>query len=338
MHTLALMAQYAGDGNGVVQHASAALERWQAGAFRSPILEAKLLGSIAAGYNLKGETEAADAQYAKAMAKLEQLGLERSPEAVTLINNWGIVARSMGDERRALELYDRLLQIEATDNPNSPPSPLVQANRATTLEMLGRRAEAQSAYESALSAALKVKNESSAAHSLLGLARIANGSGDLAAAERYLARAADYEKRVTATGSSVAVAIELEAANIALARGQRDRARAAFSRIINEQSRPGYRVAALRGRAQLFLDEGNLAAAHRDAEQALEIAQSLQKAGRYSVRIGNAWLMLGRVLEAESKRDESQAAFRNAVDHLSNTVDPAHPSLIAAQEFTRTSL
>jgi tetratricopeptide (TPR) repeat protein len=336
LHALASMAQYSGDGNSVVEHASAALERWRAGAFRSPMLEARLLGSLAAGYNLKEETAASDRHYAMALAKLDELGLERSPEAHTLINNWGVLVRAMGDERRALDLYDRLLQIQATDDPDSPPSPGLQANRATTLEMLGRPVEARAAYESALAAALQMKNDGPAAHSLLGLARIANSSGDLDAAERYLARAADYEKRVATAGSSVANAIDLEAANIALARGHRDRARSGFSRIIVDQTiRAGYRIVALRGRAQMFLEEGDLAAAHADAAQALAIAQSLQRPLQYSARIGNSWLMLGRVLQRQGKQNEAQAAFRNAVVHLGKTVDAAHPSLIAAQELAQ---
>jgi len=335
LHALASMAQYSGDGNAVVEHASAALARWREGAFQSPIQEAELLGSLAAGYNLKGETEASDAHYARALAKLEELGLERSPEALTLINNWGIVVRSMGDERRALALYDRLLEIETADNPDGLPSPLVQANRATVLEMIGRPAEARAAYESALSGALAVKNYSSAAHALLGLARIANAAGKLDAAERYLAQARANENRVAASGSSVALAIDLEAANVAYARGQRDRARKEFTRIITEQNRAGYRIAALRSRAQLLMDEGDLSGAQVDAQQALALAQSLQKSTHPSVRTGNTWLMLGRVLHRQGKRSEAQVAFRNAVDHLGKSVDATHPSLVAAQELLR---
>ncbi len=328
---LASMAQYAGDGVAVVRHASEALARWRAGGVQSPILEAKLLGSLAAGHNLNGDTETADAYYARALASLERLGLARSPEAVTLINNWGIVARTMGNERRALELYDRLIEIEVTDDPDGLPSPLVQANRATTLEMLGRGPEAARAYEAALAAARRERNDGTAAHALLGLARIAHQSREVDAAERYLAQAADYESRIAAPGSSVATAIDLEAANIAHTRNRLNYARAAFSRIITEQDRLGYRIAALRGRAQVFLDEGDLTSARRDAEDALALAQSLQKSQRYSTRTGNGWLMLGRVLEREGEKAGAAQAYRHAVEHLRNTVDPVHPSLVAAQ-------
>ncbi len=53
----------------------------------------------------------------------------------------------------------------------------------------------------------------------------------------------------------------------------------------------------------------------------------------HSNRTGLAWLMLGRVLAKEGSTNEASNALRAAADHLSNTVDPAHPAVEQAQHL-----
>jgi serine/threonine protein kinase len=335
LHVLASMARYAGDGASTLVYARRAVQKLRESNFQSPILEAQLLGNIAAGLNLTGATDEADRQYAAVVSRFEQLGLERSPQALMEQNDWAIVSRNAGNEWRALEIYNRLLQYELDDDPSSAPSALIQANRATTLEMVGRYTEALSAYKQALAAAERAQNAVPAAHALLGLARTSSSLGQLDEAERYLADATKLESGVTTAGSSTGVAIRLEAAQIALARGRTDEAFAIFAEIIS-QNRLGYRAVALRGRARIHLDRGNIEAARQDAQQSLAIAKSLQKNQKFSSRTGNAWLMLGRVLQRENKTEEARAAYRNAVINLENTVDPLFPALVEAKRLVQT--
>jgi cytochrome c-type biogenesis protein CcmH/NrfG len=74
-------------------------------------------------------------------------------------------------------------------------------------------------------------------------------------------------------------------------------------------------------------------AAQADARQALALAQGAQGGIPYSNHTGLAWLMLGRVLAKQGETAPAHNAFQAAIEHLSNTVDSAHPMLVRAREL-----
>src|SRR5262249_36878426 len=90
---------------------------------------------------------------------------------------------------------------------------------------------------------------------------------------------------------------------------------------------------ALRGRAELNLEEGRLAAAEADARRSLSLAQEQQGGLPYSDRTGLAWMILGEVLARQGKAKGAAQAFRAAIDNLANTVDADHPMLIRAMQL-----
>jgi len=50
---------------------------------------------------------------------------------------------------------------------------------------------------------------------------------------------------------------------------------------------------------------------------------------------GHSYLKLGRALLQLDEPEKARAAFANAVEHLSRTVDEEHPLLVQARAFSR---
>ena len=92
-------------------------------------------------------------------------------------------------------------------------------------------------------------------------------------------------------------------------------------------------MTALVPRAELNLKQGRLAEAEADARKALSLAQDAQGGVTHSNRTGVSWLVLGRVLAMKGDSAGSRQAFRQALEHLSNTVDADHPMLLLARQL-----
>ena len=110
-----------------------------------------------------------------------------------------------------------------------------------------------------------------------------------------------------------------------------DEARQAVSASIGAHVPISLSTTSLIERARINLHEAQLAAALADAQTALKAAQSLQAGAPYSNRTGFAWLTLGEVERAAGQTEDAHRAFAAAIDELSNTVDPDHPSLLKAR-------
>ena len=81
------------------------------------------------------------------------------------------------------------------------------------------------------------------------------------------------------------------------------------------------------GRAEVAIGEGQLALASVDAQDALKVAQSLQRGAPYSVGTGLARLIEGDIQMRTGETAAAQTAFASALDHLTHTVDASHPAL-----------
>jgi tetratricopeptide (TPR) repeat protein len=131
-------------------------------------------------------------------------------------------------------------------------------------------------------------------------------------------------------GSPSAIALKVVRGRIALSENRLQDARAALTDAIGVASAPG---AAYMTRAEVELAQGALHEAATDAQQALALAQGMQRGTMHSNRTGLAWLILGRVKAAVGDRDGARAAFEAAVAHLDHTVDGTHPALRLARRL-----
>jgi tetratricopeptide (TPR) repeat protein len=270
--------------------------------------------------------------FERSLALYARAGREHSADAIAIRNNWAIISEKAGDPRRALDLFEQSLRMVAENDPRGEPPPYLIGNRARALEMLGRYRDSREAYERCIAAAVQAGAIRAQANCLLGSASSSRGLGDLPAAEESVGKLSAIVSASLPT-STEAFALPIIRGRIALARGQLAQARADLDLAIANGKVGSLKTNALLSRAELNLDENKLPAAQADARQALARAQAAQGGIPYSNHTGLAWLMLGRVLAKQGETAPAHNAFQLAIEHLSNTVDSAHPMLVLAREL-----
>jgi eukaryotic-like serine/threonine-protein kinase len=92
-------------------------------------------------------------------------------------------------------------------------------------------------------------------------------------------------------------------------------------------------LSALLIRGELNLEENKLPAALEDARRALTLAQQARGGAPYSSRVGQASLLIARVLGRQGNSAQAKQAAQTAVDNLSRTVDAGHPWLKEARHL-----
>jgi ABC-type amino acid transport substrate-binding protein len=165
----------------------------------------------------------------------------------------------------------------------------------------------------------------------VGLASVAQQSGDQAAAERYLKAADDLLPSLRGT-KKVAIKLAVFHGQRALLNGKLDDARRFFDSVLDGHRKSPQAIVAALGKAEADLMASDAPAAAADARAALDMARSLQGTLPYSSYTGLSWLMLGRAFEAGGERVQAREAFLAAVSNLSNTVDEDHPELLRARK------
>jgi serine/threonine protein kinase/tetratricopeptide (TPR) repeat protein len=328
---LSYMGQNANDAAAALKYGNLALERLRRSPHASPATEADFIGSIGFAEHLGGRNAQAERDYVEALQMFARAGRERSAEAISVRNNWGIVSDGAGDSRRALEIFQQTLQIVMQDSGNPQPPPYLVANLARQLENVGRFDEARARYAQCVELAAKSGTAAQSMYCLVGLASVSVSQGDAGAAADYLGKASAIAAGAVPAGSPAALGLLLTQGRLALERGSTAEARTALTSVISGQRPIATTVRALLARSELNLREGRVEDAGTDARQALAVSQMLQGGIAYSSRTGLAWLMIGRVRSAQGDAPSAHEAFQAAVDHLSHTVDANYPALLDAQ-------
>jgi eukaryotic-like serine/threonine-protein kinase len=328
---LSYLAQNANDAADALKYGNLALERLRRVPHASPSVMADFVGTVAYAEHLGGDNADAERDYVEALRLFARAGRERSANAISVRNNWGIVSDGAGDSRRALEIFDETLRM-LRESGNSQIPPYLIGNEARQLENVGRYPEARAAYGRCVE--LAEKSSPSAQYCLAGLASVAVSTDDLVAAEGYLSKASAMAGSVPA-GSSAALALLLTQGRLALQRGRLEEARASLTAVIGGQRPIAATVRALLARSELNARESKWPEAGADARRALEIAQQLQGGIAYSSRTGLAWLMIGRALTAQGDSLGAHEAYKAATAHLSHTVDPGFAALTDAEARLR---
>lgn len=331
---LSYIYQDGADATKALEYANKAIERLHRVKHPLASQEGLFLASVGYAHQLNGENDAAEQYYSRSIEQFTRVGRERSPDAVSVRNNWAIVSLGAGEPRRALDLYDQTLRIVELKNPGSPPPRYLLGNRAHALEALGRYAEARRAYDVCLQ---KGPGEGAAAmreFCMLGIASVERERGNLALADHYLdMTAADINPNLPESFPARGT-LHLMRAKVAISRGQFAAAHKELEPVLANGKKGPMLLNLSLVSAELNLAENNLPAALEDAHRALALAQRSQGGVPYSNRVGQAALLLARVLARQGDTVQAKQAAQSAIDHLTRTVDADHPWLKDARELT----
>ncbi len=302
---------------------------------RSAALEAAILTSIGDAERLMGHSGPAERYLQQSLQQYGRAGRANGPDAVVARNNLAIVYDATGNPRRALELYDETLRTAARNDPAGLPPVVIVGNRARSLEVIGRYAEAREGYEDCVRLSIRGELPHMRVHCLLGLAWVSRELEDARAADRYLNEAAEIARTSVPADAPGQVLLGITRGRIALANNQLFEARRSLDDAVASGSSVYFRMTTLQSRAELNLVEGRLAEAESDARKSLSLARESQGEVPYSNRTGLSLLVLGRVLARKGDAAGSLAALRSAIEQLSNTVDAGHPALRLAQQLVQ---
>jgi serine/threonine-protein kinase len=330
---LAWIAQDAGDAAGALTYGKLALDKLRAVGRPLLSVEAMYLASMGYAEHLNGRNDAADRYYTESLAAFERAGRGRSPSAITARNNWALVSNGAGNPRRELELYEESLQIFAQNYPDQAAPPFLLGNRAHALELLGRYDDARKGYQECLASNERAGTVYSRAFCVLGLESVAQQTGDITAARKYLADVSASIAPLVPPSSPPALGLRTARARLDVATGNFAQARTDLDFVLANVKSGNASGPALLTRAELNLAEEKVAAAESDARAALNVMRQAQGGIQYSNRTGVAWLTLGQVLQKRGDTGAARDAFHNAVTHLANTVDPTYPKLVEARRL-----
>jgi serine/threonine protein kinase len=323
------------DGATALRYAQRGIESFHAAPQVPAADEGIFLGAVGMSYHLNGMNREADEYFQRAMSRYAELGRESSANATSVRNNWAIMVDGAGAPKRALEIYDRALALDAQANQGGAPPSFLIGNRAKALEAMGRYAEALAAYQTEISVAEQQHNMMGEAHALSGLASVSQAMHDSAAATQYLQRMSAILAPVVPRGAPPWRLIAVVQGRLDMDGGRFDAARQQFTNALANSSSSGGMAARL-GRSEAEVRAGNAAAAAQDAQLALETARAMQGNLPFSHHTGLSWLALGRAQLQLGKQAEARHSLEAAVEQLAHTVDDAHPALREARSLLMT--
>lgn len=245
----------------------------------------------------------------------------------------GVLNMGAGEPRKALELFDQTLRSVAQKDPGARPPPYLLANRARALEALGRYEDAREAYSLCEPKVWGAGTAAMDQFCLLGIASVERELGNLAAADRYIANAAESINPTVPQGFPARITLRMMRAKVAISKGQFAAARTELDSVLAAARMEALVLSALLIRVELNLAQNKLPAALDDAGRALTLAQRARGAVPYSSRVGQASLLIARILARQGNAAQAKQAAQTAVDHLSRTVDAGHPWLQEARQL-----
>ncbi len=299
---------------------------------RVPALEAEVRGELGYGYHLAGRNDEADRQYGTAIRLFREQGREDTPGAISILNNWGVASYGAGDIKRALEIGEEDLRLAARRT--IIPPPYAVNNHASALLALGRYREALGEAERTVGIARRAGEAPMVVSGLVNQAFALAKLGELDPAERLLGEAAPLARQLPPDNFAV-LGLAFRRARLALLRGKPALAREAADPVVELFRRRGSRnsglARALRIRAEALWKLGDLAAAERDARDALAISRELQGGKPHSLYTGQSLLLLARLRRESGDADGARAAAQEAAGHLAEQLGEDHADAQAAR-------
>jgi tetratricopeptide (TPR) repeat protein len=233
-------------------------------------------------------------------------------------------------------LLRRSLLISSADGSQDRVEPILWNNLARPLLELGRLSEAITLAERAHAGAVRERDEVVTNQALLLRGRLHLANGNLARAAQIFDGLEPRSRRMYPAHHTEIVALTIERAALAQARGEMDTASTLADRAVAmAESNPhlGYLLfRSLVRRSGLALQLKRFEAAASDAARAVTLELERTDPDARSCYAGHAYLALGRALAGQGRADDARSAFASAQQHLEPTLGEDHPDTRAARE------
>jgi eukaryotic-like serine/threonine-protein kinase len=309
--------------------------------YHSEAFDLKVSMFLGDSLRLKGRYREAEAEYGELSARLDALGRGETAIAGSTNYKWGQALYALGRPKDAEERIHRaIVQFShSEDAPDAIPWQLLSHARAE--RDLGQLARADTEAEHAYSIAKKNDEQAFIEQALLLRASIDRLRGDLARAGDALTEVEGrLQKRLPPEDVAFASLLS-ERALLAEARGDPTTGLSLIDRsltIAEASVHAGHWGADLLPMFRVYRSDleqrlGREDEAVADAERALAEIKEVVEPGAASSQAGQAYLALGRALDAQGKRDEARTAFRSAAENLRDTVGPDHPDTLSAKHL-----
>ena len=139
------------DGARGLTYSLQALHHFESTGQQSLHQKSTLLEQVASAYSVKGMPDRAQEYYQQSFELLERLGRADSLDASALLSNWGVALFAAGNPLRARDLLERSIAIDLRRSLSGEHAQYTNSNLGGVLRALGRYAEADAAYDVALS-------------------------------------------------------------------------------------------------------------------------------------------------------------------------------------------
>jgi tetratricopeptide (TPR) repeat protein len=333
----ATVARHAGRDADDIAHVTTARRLLRESGLGSPLalLDAEL--AVAAAYRSAGRMTEAEAAFRDGWTQLQALGRDRTEQAGTLLNDWGLALMSLGRPIEADRAFAEAVAISQADASGASVSPMLLLNAARPVLELGREDQAIAMIERSIEEAARLDDQVVQLQALMLLAGAERQRGRLDRAAELFDRAEAQLRQRLPPGHGAFAALTLQRAVIATARGQLTLARAladdALARAEASSAQDELVSGALLRRAQIGIAEGRGDLAHSDATRAVEAEMRRAVPGALSSRLGRMFLTLGEAQRSAGHDAAARSSLETAVHHLEATLGPAHKDSARARHL-----
>jgi eukaryotic-like serine/threonine-protein kinase len=300
------------------------------------VLELDISAQLAQVYRRQGRLPEAASEMERLWAQLRALGRERTDRAATLLNNWGVVMTSLGQPRKAEELFRRAIAVGGVHDARDAVSPPLLANLADVMNDLGRFAEGIPLAEKSQVEAVRLGARRHVDRALLVRARLYLGANEPRRAARALAELEPRLKKGEAAAGSMA-SLAMARAQVAVAQGDGRaaalQARRALDLATSGRVRNELMVHVLLLRAAVHLDLRRAGDAQADAERALSLLGQAAGPDAASCWRGEAYLRLAQAQAAQGQAAAARSSASAATRELGPTLGPDHLKTQAARRL-----
>jgi serine/threonine-protein kinase len=298
-----------------------ALEEQRGGA---PGREIQPLDALGGAYRMAHRYTDADRVFERLVNVFVVQGREDTRDMAAVLNNWSVMLGEAGQKLRAASVAERAMRIaRSLDSEHGASVPLL-SNLAADLAASGRYAEANPLFDEAIAKGQALGSPRRYILTLALAIESACTGGDAKRGERLLSEAdATLKADASATEYSKGL-VEMGAAQVALAGGDRERAvelaRQAIATL--DRATPTKATAgAARGVLVRALTETNrFSEALPIAEQRLTTARGALGGFTHSYQMGIALLAVASAKAGLGDRDDARELNAEAIEHLSATV------------------
>lgn len=270
---------------------------------------------------------------------LEELGRERTANAMLLYSTWGIVKADIGDIVGAVQLIEEGLGIGHALSGEADVDQWVSVTYARRLVWLNRLDDAERSFSNALRRSSGEEDAEMQAGALLGLLSVSRARGDLEAARAARDRAAQFIQTNLPPEHAAQVNLAFESGLLDAAdRSFSDaklRLQQALSQFQRTKRRQADQIVALSELAHCELQTGQLDRAASLASDATALARKFALPDQPSYWLGLALLAQVDVEQARGHSAKAKELAVEALSQLTSTVGSDHPLMTKAAALAK---